>query len=144
MDGLINYREWRRLIVPNDKVLSNLLLGRAPHSERMSRETQDVFNRLLKAHLNLEQAHEYLRSRLSRSRGANRWSLREIFDTLDYERKLTLSVFDLERLIVPFRKGGSRNIVEDIELLIAMFDRSGCGKISFIDFQNELIPRLAD
>ena len=83
MDGLINYREWCRLIVPHDKVLSNLLLGRAPHSERMSRETQDVFNRLLRAHLNLESSHEYLRSRLARSRGKNSWSLREIFDTLD-------------------------------------------------------------
>jgi len=61
IDGRINYREWCRLVVPNDKVLSSLLLGRNPISYRVSLETQDVFKRLLRAHLSLEQAHEYLR-----------------------------------------------------------------------------------
>ena len=51
-------------------------------------------------------------------------------------------MYDLEKLVIQQRKGGSRNIVEEIELLVAMFDRTGYGKISFIDFQNELIPRL--
>mgnify|MGYP001008394096 CR=1 FL=1 len=40
------------------------------------------------------------------------------------------------------KKSGSRSIVDDIELLIAMYDRTGYRKICFIDFQNELIPRL--
>ena len=70
MDGRISYREWCRLVVPNDRVLSGLLLGRTTGVERMSQETQDVFKRLLRAHLNLEQAHEYLRQRLARTRGA--------------------------------------------------------------------------
>ena len=39
------------------------------------------------------------------------------------------------------KKGGSRTIVDEAELLIALYDRSGFGKISFVDFQNELIPR---
>ena len=51
-------------------------------------------------------------------------------------------MFDLEKIIIKQRKGGARNIVEEIELLVAVFDRSGQGKISFVDFQNELIPRL--
>ena len=54
MDGRISYREWCRLVVPNDRVLSGLLLGRTTGVERMSQETQDVFKRLLRAHLNLE------------------------------------------------------------------------------------------
>ena len=32
------------------------------------------------------------------------------------------------------RKGGSRNIVEEIDLLVALYDRSGYGKVSFVDF----------
>ena len=100
MDGKINYREWCRLIVPIDRVLSGLLLGRAPGVNRMSHETQDVFKRLLRAHLNLEQAHEYLRQRLAKTRGAQKWSLKEIFDVLDEERNGSLTVFDLEKIIV--------------------------------------------
>ena len=77
-------------------------------------------------------------------RGAEGWSLRELFDAIDQERKGTLSVYDLEKLIIQQRKGGSRNIVEETELLVALYDRSGYGKISFVDFQNELIPKLVE
>ena len=108
----------------------------------MSQDTQEVFKRLLRAHLNLEQAHEYLRKRLARTRGAQNWSLKEIYDVLDHERTGSLTVFDLEKIVIKQRKGGARSIVEEIELLVAMFDRSHSSKISFIDFQNELIPRL--
>ena len=75
MDGRISYREWCRLIVPSDRVMSSLLLGRTPVNGRVSQDTMDVFKRLFKAHLNLEQAHEYLRQRLARTRAANKWSL---------------------------------------------------------------------
>ena len=100
----------------------------------MSKDTIDVYKRLFKAHLNLEQAHEYLRQRLARTRGANNWSLQQIYEGLDDERKGTLSVYDLEKLVINQKRGGSRSIVEEIELLIAMYDRSGYGKISFVDF----------
>ena len=142
MNGMINYREFSKLVVPNDRVLSGLLLGRAPGISRMSLETQDGLKRLLRAHLNLEQAHEYLRQRLARTRGTQKWTLKEIFDVLDHERKGCLTVFDLERIIIDQRKGGAHNIVEEIELLVAIFDRSKQGKITFVDFQNELIPRF--
>ena len=38
-DHRINYREWCRLVVPNDRVLSGLLLGRSPSSDRTGFET---------------------------------------------------------------------------------------------------------
>ena len=69
--------------------------------------------------------------------------MKEIFDALDVERKETLTVYDLEKLIIGQKKGGSRTLVEEIELLIAMYDTSGFGKINFVDFQNFMIPRLA-
>ena len=86
--------------------------------------------------MNLEQAHEYLRQRLSKARISNAWTFREIFDALDTERKGVITVYDLEKLVIQRKKGGSRSIVEDIELLIAMYDMSGFGKINFTDFQN--------
>ena len=135
MDGRINYREWCRLITPTDRVLASLLLGRSPPTgTRISSETSEVFKRLMRAHLNLEQAQEYLRQRASRTRGANSWSLQEAFETLDIERKGSVTVYDLERLIINQKKGGSRSIVDDIELLINMYDRTGFHKICYIDF----------
>ena len=62
---------------------------------------------------------------MAKTRGAQKWSLKEIFDVLDHERKGSLTVFDLEKIIIKQRKGGARNIVEEIELLVAVFDRSG-------------------
>ena len=53
---------------------------------------------------------------------------------MDHERKGNLTVYDLEKLVMKQKKGGSRSIVEDIELLVAMYDRSGYGKINFVDF----------
>lgn len=39
MDCRVNYREFCRLVVPRDKVLANILVGRAPMAERMTVET---------------------------------------------------------------------------------------------------------
>ena len=141
MDSQISYLEWMRLVVPTNPVISRLLLGRNPVADRVSTETQELLKKLLRAHLNLEQAHEYLRQRLARLRGAEGWSLRQLFDAMDYENKGTLTIYDLEKLVIQQKRGGSRNIVEEVELLVALYDRSGYGKVSFVDFQNELIPR---
>ena len=100
LDGRIDYREWCRLILPCDRVLSSLLLGRNPVGDRTNIETQEVFKRLLRAHLNLEQAHEYLRQRLARTRGHETWSLPEVFESLDMDRKGTLTIYDLEKLVI--------------------------------------------
>ena len=79
---------------------------------------------------------------MARTIGHEAWSLEQIFNSLDHNGEGSLSVYDIERIILQQRKGGSRSIVEDIDLLVAMYDRSGSGKIQYIDFLNELIPRL--
>uniref|UniRef100_A0A7S3MHN6 EF-hand domain-containing protein n=1 Tax=Favella ehrenbergii TaxID=182087 RepID=A0A7S3MHN6_9SPIT len=143
MDGRISYREWCRFITPSDRVLASLLLGRTPPANsRLSQDTQEVFKRLIRAHLNLEQAQEYLRQRAARTRGQNSWTMQEVFEALDMERKGSITVYDLERLIIEQKRGGSRSLVDEIELLINMYDRTGFHKICYIDFQNELIPHL--
>lgn len=53
-DGRIGYREWCRMVMPCNNVLSSLLLGRTPTTSRLCKDTADVFKRLLRAHLNLE------------------------------------------------------------------------------------------
>ena len=130
-DGRINYRDWSRLVMPCDQVLSGMLLGRVPSTNRLCEDTAEVFKRLLRAHLNLEQAHEYLRQRMDRSRNTNQWSLEEIFEALDGENKCSITVYDLEKMIMQMKKSGSRSLLDDIELLINLYDRTGYRKINF-------------
>ena len=104
-DIRINYREFCTIIMPSDTIMANLLAGRGPVADRMTYETQDIFKRLLRAHLNLEQAHEYLRQRLHKLRKAEDWSLEELFRTIDREETGSISVYDLERLIMETKKG---------------------------------------
>jgi hypothetical protein len=49
----------------------------------MSYETQEIFKRLLRAHLNLEQAHEYLRERFSKRLTIEGWTYEEVFELAD-------------------------------------------------------------
>ena len=42
----------------------------------------------------------------------------------------------MERLIIKHKKGGSRSIIEEIELVIAMYDKTGYHKITFADFSD--------
>ena len=65
-----------------------------------------------------------------------------MFAALDTEKKGNITIYDLERLIMNQKKSGSRSLIDDIELLVNMYDRSGYRKINFADFQKELIPRL--
>lgn len=67
-------------------------------------------------------------------RRAENWSLHEIYDVLDAERKGHISVYDLEKLIIEHKKSGSRTLVDDIELVITMYDMSGYGNIQYVDF----------
>jgi|TARA_B110001450_G_scaffold189341_1_gene177454 hypothetical protein len=63
------------------------LIGRRPSEYGtdmiLREETQDIFCRLLKAHLDLEQSHEYLRQNLKKKIKEQRWALVDIFNALD-------------------------------------------------------------
>ena len=65
-----------------------------------------------------------------------------LFDALDITKKGSLTSYDMEKLIIEQRKSGSRTIVDEIDLLVAMYDRGCYGKINFADFEYGLTPRL--
>ena len=46
-----------------------------------------------------------------------------------------MSIYDLERLMINHKRSGSRSLVTDIELLIALYDKSGSKRIALLDFQ---------
>ena len=48
----------------------------------------------------------------------------------------------MEKLIIEHRKCGSRTLMEDVELLMQMYDKTGVNKINFFDFKDQLAPRI--
>lgn len=93
----------------------------------------------MKAHLNVEQAHEYMRARFQKTIQTEGWSLNEIFRMLDHENKSYLSVYDLEGLLMTLRK--SNQAMEDVELLMFMYDRKEDRRITYLEFIDELTPK---
>ena len=128
--------------MPTDKVQASLLMQRALLRDRISYETQEIFKRLLRTHLNLEQAHEYLRERFTKRLAIEGWTLEEVFELVDGQGKNALSVYDIEKLIMEYRKCGSRSLMDDVELLFQMYDKSGSNKINFFDFKDQLTPLI--
>ena len=69
-------------------------------------------------------------------------SLEDLFRTVDRDENGTISIYDLERILIEHKKGGSRSIVEEVELLMTMYDLTGYHKITFADFTAQLVPKI--
>ena len=106
----------------------------------MSYSTQEIYKRLLRAHLNVEQAHEYLRERFTKRCALEDWPLETMFEVADSSCTNSLSVYDIEKLLIEHRKCGSRSLIDDVELLLAMYDKTGHLKINYFDFKDQLVP----
>jgi Ca2+-binding EF-hand superfamily protein len=142
-DGKITYREFSRMLLPVDRRQSDRLLNKLPDSDiRMSHETQDLFRALLKAHLKVAQAHEFIRERFGKKLAAENWMMEEMFEAADSQQKYALTPYDVERLIIEYRKSGSRTLTDEVEVLFAMYDREGVGRMSFYDFKEQLTPLI--
>jgi Ca2+-binding EF-hand superfamily protein len=124
-DGLINYRDFCNMVMPNNPSAASRLLNRI---------TSRDF--LLRAHLNVEQAHEYIRERFSKKADTEGWRLEEMFEAVDTQGSNRLSIYDVEKLIINYKKSGSRTLIEDVELLFAMYDKQKVGRINFFDFKD--------
>ena len=64
------------------------------------------------------------------------WKIEELFESVDTHGKNQLSIYDVEKLIIDYKKSGSRTLIEDVELLFAMYDKRASGRINFFDFRD--------
>ena len=71
-----------------------------------------------------------------------KWCAEDIFKAVDTEDKGWISLYDLEKLLINHKRGGSRSLVSDIELLIAFYDKSGNKQIRLFDFKQEIQPQM--
>ena len=141
LDSKIDFREFCRLVTPIDNSNAKRLVIRQS-DEEISHETQEQLKNLFRTMLTNESAHEYLRQRLLKIRQSDEISLEDIFRIVDRDETGTISSYDLERLLIEHKKGGSRSIVEEVELLMAMYDLTGYHKITFGDFSAQLVPKI--
>lgn len=100
----------------------------------MSQDTVELLRRLMRAHLSLAQAQEYIRLRLRKRMRQDGWTSDEVFKLIDKDSKGWIGVFDIERLLINHKRSGtSRSLVSDIELIIQMYDRSGQSRRILVD-----------
>jgi len=85
-----------------------------------SDETIDILQRLLKAHLDLEQSHDYLRLTLDHKMKDEQWTIAEIFEAADQENKGWVSILDVQ-VILSQNKNKNLNM-GDLEYLFRMYD----------------------
>jgi len=123
LDGRMNYGEFCRLLVPKTNTkLAACLLDRSLNSDRFSHETQELFRRLLIAHCNLEKGNNKLLKSLSAKVRREGWTLRDLFELVDENHCGHLTDCALECFLIEHRRGGSRSLVTDTELLISLYE----------------------
>ena len=88
-DGRLTYKEFSELLIPKDVILGNKVVSR--QDIRLSSDALDSLRRLIKAVLNVEQSHEYLRLRLQKQLRSLNSSLVHAFTIIDSGRKGYLS-----------------------------------------------------
>ena len=134
-----SYAEFCKMVVPNDSHHSGKVLSRVPRSSPLLFETNEILRRVLRALLSLEQAQEYIRLRFNKVVLQESWCVKNLFRAVDREDKGAISVFDLEKLIINHKRSGSRSLVSDIDLLIALYDKTGTKRVGLWDFQDFFI-----
>jgi Ca2+-binding EF-hand superfamily protein len=65
----------------------------------LSAETKEIFGRLLKAHLDLEQSHEYLRQKMDTKMKEQTWSLADMFEASDIDGRGYISLRDFHTIL---------------------------------------------
>lgn len=118
-------------------------MDRSPIADRLSYETHELFRRLLVAHLNLESGNNRLRERLNDKLLVEGWCLSDLFRVLDENKIGNLTDCALECFLIENRRSGSRSLVNDIELLISLYERghSKARAISYLMFEDQLTPK---
>mmetsp|Transcript_12311 Transcript_12311/g.8957 ORF Transcript_12311/g.8957 Transcript_12311/m.8957 type:complete len:158 (+) Transcript_12311:318-791(+) len=107
-DGKISFAEFTNLLVPRK---NNELMFQAnqPHQNNAQKTGMmlDIMEKLLKTHVNLEQAHEYIRQRLRSKVRQENIALNDLFKVADQDQKGYLSCYDLEKVLTECNKKGN-------------------------------------
>jgi len=95
------------------------------------------------AHCNLEKGNNKLQKSLCAKVRREGWTLRDLFELVDEKQCGHVTDCALECFLIEHRRGGSRSLVTDTELLISLYERqqNGARAISLLMFEDQLTPK---
>ena len=97
----------------------------------------------MKAHLNVEQSHEYIRDRLQKVLVQENTSVINSFSELDKKGRGYLSVYDIEDLLSEYKRLRASEVVKDAEIIINLYDKKQEKRITGLQLQEGLSLKLA-
>jgi Ca2+-binding EF-hand superfamily protein len=136
-DGKLYFSEFQKLLLPSDGYVAQVIAQRK--DSRLSLDAMDLLRRMVRAHINIEHSHEYLRNRVNRVILNNNTSLRGIFEELDHQRKGYFNIFDIENMLELQRE--KVEAIRDVGLLMHKYDKSQQKRIYFSSFAEQMYPQ---
>jgi Ca2+-binding EF-hand superfamily protein len=68
-------------------------------------------------------------------------TLNDVFRLLDKDSKGYLNIYDIEDIIMEHKRTRSSELMNEVELILSKYDRSGNRRISYLEFIDELTPK---
>lgn len=139
----INFADFTEMVSPLDVAYANKLKYRlALNIEPANRyldsllpETRYLLQKLFKMLLNCEAKMEGYRQRLNK---LTLFNPRRVFENIDAYVRNSLTTSDL---VSYFRKHNVFLTLADVELLLPRFDRNRNGRVSYLEFSEEIYPK---
>lgn len=135
----ISLQEFSKMILPSDGYAYSHVIKR--YRCRLSNETVELLQSLIRAQLSLVQAQDYIRIRLNNVMKNNGWKVPDLFNLLDVNQKGWIGVHEVEHLLRENKRHG-KSLAADIQLVLSGMDRSGNKKgVSYADFESFILPK---
>jgi Ca2+-binding EF-hand superfamily protein len=138
----LTYSELSKLFSPKELEYSRILSNRIPFNvsriERrrvFSADTVYKITRVLKLHLDNENAAESLRHRLARRPS---FSMHEAFQAVDQDRNGYITFGEFQSLL---EQNGIFATAKDVESLMDRYDKDKDGRVSYSEFLEEVTPK---
>lgn len=138
----LTYSEFSKLFSPKELEYSRILSNRIPfnvsRNERrrvFSADTVYKITRVLKLHLDSENAAESLRHRLARRPS---FSMHEAFQAVDQDRNGYITFGEFQGLL---EQHGIFATAKDVESLMDRYDKDKDGRVSYSEFLEEVTPK---
>lgn len=125
------------MVIPNSGHNKEYLFKKENRQKQLSYETQNLVARLFKMLLNVSYSSELIRKEIQ----DEKVNLKEVFKFMDYSKGGMLSKNEIKMFL---SKYDFHPFDEDINNLMARFDRNNSNQINFKEFEYELLPKLIE
>mmetsp|Transcript_17367 Transcript_17367/g.31340 ORF Transcript_17367/g.31340 Transcript_17367/m.31340 type:complete len:526 (-) Transcript_17367:5392-6969(-) len=134
-DGQISYTDFNKLFTPRDLSYRSILETKSCRETEFSEMTVQLIGRVLRLHLDEEAKIEKKRQELYRG---SRVNLHKVFSDIDSNRDSYLTTEELKQVLSANRIEASEL---DLKSLVQRYDSDKDGRVSYIEFVQEVTPK---